>query len=129
MVECPYWDLIEAMGYGEDQINLEHFAVIDERIEVIDEQIETIEERITVVNATSSISSIAAISQASFTVGVTGARVGNIAIACPSEMPSDLLAITAAVTASNTVTVFINNPSAATASNIPTNWAISVIKE
>ena len=79
--------------------------------------------------AASSITSIAATSQASFTGGVAGAAVGDHVIANPPTALEPRVSVFARVTAANTVTVYLNNPSASSATLTAETWKISVIKE
>ena len=81
-------------------------------------------------SATSTITSVALTTQASQTVTVTGASLGDYAFVVP---PNELSAtgrlnIFARVTATNTVTLYYNNPSAAGATPAAGTLLIAVIK-
>lgn len=79
--------------------------------------------------AVSSITSIATTSQASFTGTIAGAAVGDRVIANPPTALEPRVSVFARVTAANTVTVYLNNPSASSATLTAGTWQISVIKE
>lgn len=78
--------------------------------------------------AASAITSVAAVSQVSFTGTVTGAAVGDRVIATPPDALGARIAAYARVTATNTVTVYLNNPSAASQTLVAGTWQITVIK-
>lgn len=78
--------------------------------------------------AASAITSVAAVSQVSFTGTVTGAAVGDRVIATPPNALGACIAAYARVTATNTVTVYLNNPSAASQTLVADTWQITVIK-
>lgn len=78
--------------------------------------------------AASAITSVAAVSQVSFTGTVTGAAVGDRVIATPPDALGACIAAYARVTATNTVTVYLNNPSAAFQTLVAGTWQITVIK-
>lgn len=79
--------------------------------------------------AASAITSVAAVSQVSFTGTVTGAAVGDRVIATPPDALGARIAAYARVTATNTVTVYLNNPSAAAQSITAGTWLLAVFKE
>lgn len=76
---------------------------------------------------TSSITSIAAGAQVSFTVAITGATVGRTVAASPLGTLPAQVCVFAKVTAADTVTVYLNNPSTAAATLVAGSWAIAVI--
>ena len=76
---------------------------------------------------TSSITSIAAGSQVSFTVAIPGAAVGRSVAASPLGTLPAQVCVFAKVTAADTVTVYLNNPSTAAATIVAGSWAIAVI--
>lgn len=78
--------------------------------------------------AASAITSVAAVSQVSFTGTVAGAAVGDRVIATPPDALGARIAVYASVTAANTVTVYLNNPSAASQSLVAGTWQVTVIK-
>lgn len=76
---------------------------------------------------TSSITSIAAGSQVSFTAAIAGATVGRTVAASPLGTLPAQVCVFAKVTAADTVTVYLNNPSTAAATLVAGSWAIAVI--
>ena len=76
---------------------------------------------------TSSITSIAAGAQVSFTVAIAGAAVGRSVAASPLGTLPAQVCVFAKVTAADTVTVYLNNPSTAAATLVAGSWAIAVI--
>lgn len=76
---------------------------------------------------TSSITSIAAGAQVSFTVAISGAAVGRTVAASPLGTLPAQVCVFAKVTATDTVTVYLNNPSTAAATLVAGSWAIAVI--
>ena len=87
------------------------------------ERLEDLEVRGT---GTSSITSVASGAQVSFTAVVTGAVFGRAVAASPAVALPAQVAVFARVTAADTVTVYINNPSATTATLVAGSWAIAV---
>ena len=79
-------------------------------------------------SALCSITSINTLTQASFTASVPGAAVGDVSVACPAGALDPRVSVFARVTATDTVTVYINNPSASTATLTAGTWAIFVHK-
>ena len=79
--------------------------------------------------ATSSITSVAAATQVSFTGTVTGAATTDSVLATPPNALGVRVAYFARVTAANTVTVYINNPSAASQTLSTGTWLLAVFKE
>lgn len=75
---------------------------------------------------TSSITSVASGAQVSFTAVITGAVVGRAVAASPAAALPAQVAVFARVTAAGTVTVYINNPSATTATLVAGSWGIAV---
>jgi hypothetical protein len=69
------------------------------------------------------------LSTSSFTVTVTGAAIGDEVVVSPSLTLDARLSFYARVSATNTVTVSINNASASSATlTNPTTWYVAVIK-
>lgn len=75
---------------------------------------------------TSSITSVAAGAQVSFTAVVAGAVIGRAVAASPAVALPAQVSVFARVTAASTVTVYINNPSATTATLVAGSWGIAV---
>jgi hypothetical protein len=79
----------------------------------------------------SAITSVAATTQASFTITVTGAAVGDRAFVSPGDALTARMSIYARVTADNTVTVYLNNPSAAASGTLSglNLFTVAVLKQ
>ena len=76
------------------------------------------------------ITSVSATSQVTFNVSVPGAKVGDVVAMAPSSALNARVALFAAVTAADTVTVYVNNPSASTATiTSGTSWYFAVLQE
>ncbi len=116
LLEAPHWDTIDRFFYPE---------------------IEAIHARFLRGTATCAITSVAAVSSASFTGTVTGAAVGDaVTVNPPAELGSTAaftgcLGFHAWVSAANTVTIRLTNASAAVATVNPAvqaAWQVTVIK-
>jgi hypothetical protein len=78
---------------------------------------------------TTTITTLATVSQASTTATVTGAAAGDIVTVNATSLISPLLAVYGYVSSANTVTIVINNPSATSATlTNPTTWRVTVIR-
>jgi hypothetical protein len=123
-LECPHWDFIDAN------------QLLDETTQ--DERIEDAETNITALQAfqakfltntvSNTITTLAAVTQTTLTVTVTGAAVGNAVIITPDANLDARISLFARVSAANTVTVTINNPSASAATLTTGTWRVTVIK-
>lgn len=80
-------------------------------------------------SAACSITSVNAVTQVSFTGTVSGAEVGDPVVATPPDALSARVSCFARVTSPSTVTIYINNPSAATATLVAGTWQLAVFKE
>ena len=122
LLEAVHWDVVDAWQAPDD-------AVRDEFDE--DEPLRfasSFASKVLTGTATSAITSVAAVTQVNFTGTVTGAAVGDRVIATPPDAVGPRIAAYARVTAANTVTVYLNNPSAATQTIATGTWQITVIK-
>jgi len=81
------------------------------------------------VTAACAITTVSTVSQATFTATITGAATTDTVIATPLAALDARLSVLARVSAADTVTVYLNNPSASTASTIPASWRITVLKK
>lgn len=111
LLECPHWDLVDAWRKP-DQDEIDSFMA-----------------RVLKGSAACSITSVAAGSQVSFTTTVVGAQVGDVVIATPPDALNKYLAIFALVSACDTVTIYLNNPSASSATLVAGIWTLRVFKE
>lgn len=131
LLECPSWDFVDAYSSIENAIRDEDDedeparldANFDSRFPV------AFNSRVLHGTATSAITSILSASQATFTGAVTGAAVGDRVIATPPSTPNSRISVFARVTATNTVTVYLNNPSGSTATPVAETWELTVIKD
>ena len=124
LVENPHWDLIDA---NQTIVDFEE----DDRIEAVETRTTTLEAfktRFLVGTAVSSITSVPATSQQSFTGTVTNAAIGDSVIVNPPNALTAHISLFAMVTAANTVTVYLSNPSAATATLVAGTFNLTVIK-
>ncbi len=106
LLQAVHWDLVDAW------------------------QLPEVEERTAPLRgvAFNSITSVAATTQVSFTGVVAGAVVGDCVFASPPDALGARIAAYARVTAADTVTVYLNNPSASTQSLSAGTWQIAVFK-
>ena len=116
LLEAVHWDLVDCW-------QLPNMEAQDADIEDLQGQ-----PYIITGTATCSITSLASVTQTSFTATITGAAVGDNVIATPANELTVRISIFARVTADNTVTVYLNNPSAASATLVAGTWSIAVIK-
>lgn len=94
-----------------------------------DNVIAEVKGRLLTGTATSTITSLAAPSQATVTATIPGAKIGDTAVVSPDDVMSVRLSFYARVTADDTVTVYITNGSAASATlTNPTTYRVAVIK-
>lgn len=111
LLMCPAWDAIDAWMRPVQQS-------VDDRLDA---------QQAVRATVASPISSVASGAKASFTVGLPGASMGRSASVSP---PADLAAALSAyarVTGADLVTVYINNPSAASASVSTDGWQVTVV--
>ena len=112
LLECPHWDVVADWQIPDNALRDAVGSILRERV-------------------VCPISSVATAAQASFTAFVPDAASGDAVLATPLTALDARLAVSARVTDENTVTVSLNNPSAAvtTAGGIPADWVITVFKE
>jgi hypothetical protein len=115
LLEAVHWDVVDAWQLPDADMR-------DGRLEDLEAR------RPLLGTAVSSITSVASVSQVSFTGVVTGAAVGDRVIATPPNALGPRIAYFAAVTAADTVTVYLNNPSAAAQTLASGAWGLAVIK-
>lgn len=106
LLQAVHWDLVDAWQLPE----------VEERADPLRG------------TASSAITSVAATTQVSFTGTVAGAVVGDCVAASPPDALGARIATYARVTAVDTVTVYLNNPSAAAQSVAAGIWQIAVFK-
>lgn len=126
MMECPHWDVADAMA-GVDE------SAQDDRDEDSETRLTSAETRWPgrwmFGSANCSITSVTTLAQASFTATITGAAVNDYVIATPPNALEARISVFARVTAADTITVYLNNPSASTATIATGSWEIAIFKE
>lgn len=110
LLECPHWDVVADWQIPDNELRDAVGSILRARVAC-------------------PISSVAAVAQASFTGFALGAAPGDAVLAAPLTAVGTNIAVTAMVAAADTIVVTLNNASAATASGIPADWAITVFKE
>lgn len=135
LLECPHWDVVTNWQLPDDMVRDESGEDAAAGIAAVDGRWPG---RILFGTALCAITNVAATASAAFTGTVSGAEVGDHVMITPPAMLGDTdansgrLAYHAYVSAADTVTVRLANPSAATAninSAVRTAWPIIVIKE
>lgn len=143
LLEAAHWDLVDSWQAPDRQViddDLEEFAATQTELVAAKADLATAQTDISNLQArwpgsvlfgtaTSSITSVAAVKQVSFTGTVTGAATTDRVIATPPNALGARVACFAQVTAANTVTVYINNPSSASQTLSTGTWLLAVFKE
>lgn len=116
LLEAAHWDVVDCWQLPD--------------LEAQDSDIEDLQNLPYIITGTAvcSVTSLNTLTQTSFTGTITGAAIGDNAIATPANALTERISVFARVTAANTVTVYLNNPSAATATLTAGTWSIAVIK-
>lgn len=112
LLECPHWDVLDAMQYPDESAQ-------DDRAE----------NSVLYGSAACAITSVATVTQVSFTGTVAGAAVGDRVLATPPNALEPRIACFAMVSAADTVTIYLNNPSASAATLATGTWKLAVFKE
>lgn len=133
LLEAVHWDVVDAWQVPDAQAvedDLEKLTTTHTELDAaISDQQARWPGRVLFGTATSSITSVAAVKQVSFTGTVTGAATTDRVIATPPNALGARVACFAQVTAANTVTVYINNPSSASQTLSTGTWLLAVFKE
>lgn len=126
LLECVHWDVVDSWQLPDDEVRDE----VDEDTEAWIDSAETrYPGRVLFGTATQSITSVAATTQVNFTGTIAGAAVGNHVLVTPPTALEARISVFARVTAANTVTIYLNNPSASTASLTTGTWKVAIIQE
>lgn len=125
LLECPSWDVV-------NDWQIPDAAVIDERLDDAEKRISAAEDalggsKVLTGTVASSITSVSYAAQVSFAANVKGASVGDIAIATPPNSLVPRVFHFAVVTAADTVTIYLNNPSDTGQAINPGVWSLAVI--
>jgi hypothetical protein len=131
ILECPHWDFIDANTLLDESTQ-------DERIEDAESNVIGLQTNVTALQAfsakfllatvNSTITSLTALTQSTVTATVTGAAIGDAVIVNPHSNLDPRVSLYGRVSAENTVTIIINNPSASTATLTAGTWRVTVIK-
>ena len=128
LLECVHWDVVDNWQLPDDEVRDEFDEDSEIAIATNTTAIATLNSRILTGTAVCSVTSLNAVTQTSFTGTITGAAIGDNVIATPANALTGRISVFARVTAANTVTVYLNNPSAASATLVAGTWSIAVIK-
>ena len=143
LLEAVHWDVVDAWGLPDNEYRDEQIATAVTAAETVADLSTSVTNLSTSVTnlstrwpgrvlygtATSSITSVSAVTQVSFTGTVAGAATADRVFATPPNALGARVAYFARVTAADTVTVYINNPSAASQTLSTGTWLLSVFKE
>ena len=110
LLEAISWDVVDAWSMPDS---------IDERLPA------------TFLSGTvySSLTSLGATTQTTLVATITGAEVGDSVVVTPADALSARISIYGRVSAADTVTVYVNNPSAGSATLVVGTWKLLVIKD
>lgn len=129
LLEAPHWDVINTWTLPEREDTETRISTIEDYISIT---------RVLYGTATCTVSSVSAVSSTSFTGTVTGAEVGDRVLVVPPNQLGSTAANTgrlsyhAFISSANTVSIYLCNASAATATtntSIRTAWPVMVFKE
>jgi hypothetical protein len=138
LLELVHWDVVNALSMPDNEARdewdegevarTEAAIAVHHAASFSPAFLSSFDARVLFGTAHSSITSIAAITQVSFTGTLVGAAVGDTVVATPPDALVGRISVFARVSAANTVTVYLNNPSAATATLLAGTWNITVFK-
>ena len=132
LLKAPHWDVVDTWQLHDDDVRDGRLDDAETRMTSAETRLTSAETRwpgrVLFGSAASTITSVASIAQVSFTATVTGAEVGDMVVATPPDALSNQIATFARVTAGDTVTVYLNNPSAFSDTLATGTWNIAVIK-
>lgn len=133
LMECPHWDFVEAWREPDRDLQERRIDGAEELAEDALEQANALtafQGKFIRSSITSAITTVAATAQVTFSGTVAGAAVGDLVVVTPpNNSGSGQISFYARVTATNTVAVYINNPSATSATLTPGAWQILVVKQ
>lgn len=122
LLECPHWDVVEDWQLPDSEY------LLSQNASLYVNGAPRWTGRIIYGTANNTITSITAATQTSFTATVNGAAVSdNVIITASAALPYGVSKC-ALVTSANTVTIYLNNASAATQTLIAGTWGVVVIK-
>lgn len=114
LIQAAGWDFIEAWTMPRESLQ--------------EQQLAQLFAKTLTGSGISGVTSIATLTQVSFNIVVAGAAVGNTVAVSPPNALEARVALYARVTAANTVTVYLNNPSASTATLTSGVFNVTVFK-
>lgn len=143
LLEAAHWDLVDSWQAPDRQViddDLEEFAATQTELVAAKADLATTQTDISNLQArwpgsvlfgtaASSITSVAATTQVSFTGTVTGAAVGDRVVANPPNALGARIAAYARVTAADTIAVYLNNPSTSSQTIATGTWQLAVFKD
>lgn len=126
VLQAPHWDVIYALMAAE--ISAQDVLIDSHTVSIADFNTRW-PGRVLHGIASSAITSIAAGAQSSFTGTVVGAAVGDKVLVTPHNALAAQVSLYALVSAADTVTVYLNNPSATAATLTAGTFKLTVFKE
>lgn len=117
LIQAISWDFLEAWTMPRESLQEQQLAAL----------VPLLTKTLT-GSGTSGVTSIATLTQVSFNITVPGAVVGNTVAVSPPNALEARVALFARVSAVNTVTVYLNNPSASTATLISGVFNVTIFK-
>jgi hypothetical protein len=127
LLEAVHWDVVDTWQMVDDAVRDEWIE--DEPLRFATSFATSFATKILTGTATSAITSVNTTTQVSFTGTVAGAAVGDRVVANPPDAVGARIATYCRVTSADTVTIYLNNPSAASQSISAGTWNLTVIKE
>lgn len=133
LLQCVHWDVVDSWQLPDDEMRDEFDEDSETRLGSAETRLGSAETRwpgrVLFGTASQTIASLAATTQATFVATVTGAAVGNHVLVTPPTALGASISVFARVTAENTVTIYLNNPSAGAQSLTTGTWRVAVIQE
>ncbi len=140
LLQCAHWDVVDSWQLPDDEVRDAADEDTEARLDSAETRLDSAETRLDSAEtrwpgrilfgtAASSVTSLAAVTQTSFTGTVTGAAAGDHVVATPPDALGARISAHARVTANNTVTVYLNNASSAAQSLSAGTWQLAVIQE
>ena len=137
LIEYPHVDMVYATFLGLTETDPQaDLTTLEDRVAGVESSVNVVAAALPQVEilfgaVSCGITSVSATSQASFSCTVTGVTTADDChvIVNPSPAPGSRLAFFGMVTGDNTVTIYINNPSAATQSITAGTWRVVALKE
>jgi hypothetical protein len=133
LLQAVHWDVVDAWQLPDDEVRDEADEDAETRLTDTETRLTDTETRwpgrVRFASAAFTLTSLAAVTQTSFTVTVTGATTADHVVVTPPNALGGRISVFGRVTADNAVTVYVNNPSAAAQSLTSGTWRVAVISE